>query len=240
MKDPYSVLGISRDASADDIKKAYRKLSRMYHPDSNVNNPNKDLAEEKFKQVQEAYECIMHEREHGGNTYGSNTYGSNSSNGGGYYGGNQGSRSYDYGNDEFSGNRSYKHRTDDSPKMRVAINYIHTGQYAEALNMLDSMGIHERTARWYYVHARANQGMGNVINATEDAKMAMSMEPENQVYSDYYMELLNSGRWYSNMGTSYGRRRVPVSNCCTQLICLELVCNCLCCGNRNLLNFYCC
>ena len=59
MIDPYQVLGVSRSASDDEIKKAYRSLSRKYHPDANINNPNKDQAEEKFKQVQQAYDQIM-------------------------------------------------------------------------------------------------------------------------------------------------------------------------------------
>ena len=65
MLDPYSVLGVSRNATDEEIKKAYRKLSRKYHPDANINNPNKDQAEEKFKEVQQAYEQIMREREYG-------------------------------------------------------------------------------------------------------------------------------------------------------------------------------
>ena len=65
MLDPYSVLGVSRDASMDEIKKAYRKLSRKYHPDANINNPKKDEAEAKFKEVQQAYQQIMDEREKG-------------------------------------------------------------------------------------------------------------------------------------------------------------------------------
>lgn len=65
MLDPYSVLGVSRDASMDEIKKAYRKLSRKYHPDANINNPNKEQAEEMFKQVQQAYDQIVREREQG-------------------------------------------------------------------------------------------------------------------------------------------------------------------------------
>ena len=58
MFDPYQVLGISRGASDDEIKKAYRSLSRKYHPDANMNKPNKAQAEEKFKQVQQAYDQI--------------------------------------------------------------------------------------------------------------------------------------------------------------------------------------
>ena len=65
MTDPYSVLGVPRSASDEEIKKAYRTLSRKYHPDANINNPNKDRAEEMFKQVQQAYSQIMKEREAG-------------------------------------------------------------------------------------------------------------------------------------------------------------------------------
>ena len=59
MQDPYSILGVSRNASDEEIKKAYRKLSRIYHPDANINNPNKDQAEAKFKEIQQAYQQIM-------------------------------------------------------------------------------------------------------------------------------------------------------------------------------------
>ena len=59
MKNPYDVLGVPQNASEDEIKKAYRKLSRTYHPDANINNPNKAEAEEKFKEIQQAYQQIM-------------------------------------------------------------------------------------------------------------------------------------------------------------------------------------
>ena len=63
MTDPYSVLGVSRDATDEEIKKAYRTLSRKYHPDANINNPNKDKAEEMFKTIQQAYNQIMKEKQ---------------------------------------------------------------------------------------------------------------------------------------------------------------------------------
>ena len=76
-KNPYDVLGVSPSASDDEIKKAYRDLTRKYHPDANVDNPLADLAEEKFKEVQEAYDTIMHERSSGSS--GSYSYGGSSS-----------------------------------------------------------------------------------------------------------------------------------------------------------------
>ncbi len=65
MTDPYHVLGVSQDASDEEIKKAYRALSRKYHPDANINNPLKEEAEVKFKEVQQAYQQIMDERSRG-------------------------------------------------------------------------------------------------------------------------------------------------------------------------------
>lgn len=69
VNNPYEVLGVPKNASNDEIKKAYRQLCKKYHPDSYVDNPLADLAEEKFKEVQAAYEQIMKEREGSGYTY---------------------------------------------------------------------------------------------------------------------------------------------------------------------------
>lgn len=89
--DPYQVLGVDPSATDDEVKKAYRTLSRRYHPDANVNNPDKEAAEERFKQIQAAYDTIMKQRQQGysgysygtgqgsagpgGNPFGSGAYG---------------------------------------------------------------------------------------------------------------------------------------------------------------------
>ena len=77
VNNPYDILGVPRTASNDEVKKAYRQLCKKYHPDSHVNNPLADLAEEKFKEVQAAYDQIMKDRE-GGYSYsasGTQSYG---------------------------------------------------------------------------------------------------------------------------------------------------------------------
>lgn len=82
MKDPYEVLGLKRGASKDEVKTAYRKLAKKYHPDMNINNPLKDLAEEKFIEVQNAYDQIMNNQanNYSGSSYsGSNSYNSGNS-----------------------------------------------------------------------------------------------------------------------------------------------------------------
>jgi len=67
MNDPYSILGVSPKASDEEVKKAYRELARKYHPDNYHDNPLSDLAQEKMKEVNEAYNSILKMREGGGN-----------------------------------------------------------------------------------------------------------------------------------------------------------------------------
>ena len=127
-KNPYDVLGVSQNASDDEIKKAYRDLTRKYHPDANVNNPLADLAEEKFKEVQEAYDTIMNERasgssgSSGGYSYGNGSYGGNS-----------------YGNGSSGGSYGGSYGAQADPRLQAAANYINSRRYREALNTLDQV-----------------------------------------------------------------------------------------------------
>lgn len=79
MNDPYAVLGVSRNATDKEIKDAYRELARKYHPDNYADNPLSDLADEKMKEINEAYDAVMSERR-GSNSGSYNAYSSTSSN----------------------------------------------------------------------------------------------------------------------------------------------------------------
>jgi len=210
MTDPYRVLGVDRNASEEEIKKAYRKLSRIYHPDANVNNPNKDQAEAKFKEVQQAYDQIIKEREQGYSSYG---YGYNQGGFGGFGGYQNSSQNYE--------------QDEENIRLNAAANYINSGHFREAMNVLNN--ISSRGARWHYLCAAANAGLGNNIEAKAHAREAVNMEPNNVYYRQLLNQMEMGGNWYETMGQGYGR---PVQNdMCMKLCMMNLFLNC-CCGGR--------
>ncbi len=228
MKDPYKVLGISHDADMDEIKKQYRKLGRLYHPDANINNPNKDEAEEKFKEIQAAYHQIVKDRERG------------------YTGGyderetNDRSASYNdpfgfgfggFGFGGFNGygsgrNDSYSNGTD---YVAAAANYIAAGRYMEALNALSNVASDDRSADWYYYSAMANLGTGNNVAALEHAKTASRMNPNDPKIVRLLDAIESGGRWYGGRRADYGDFSGFGKVCC---YCLALQC---CTGGSGLL-----
>ena len=247
MTDPYQTLGVQRGASDEEIKKAYRSLSRKYHPDANINNPDKAQAEAKFKEIQQAYQLIMKEKSGGGaGNYGQSSYRQSSY---GYYGTGQNSSGqsgqnaygsggyYDFNFEDifgFGGYRGYQGQgkvypdRDESAHLKAAANYINSGYYQEALNVLNN--IPEKNARWYYYSAIANSGTGNNVTAMEHAKKAASMAPERQEYQQLVSTLAGGGSWYQNQQAQYGAQQPMDMNCdCVKLCGALIVCN-MCCG----------
>ena len=209
-KNPYDVLGVSPSASDDEIKKAYRELTRKYHPDANVDNPLADLAEEKFKEVQEAYDTIMHERasgSSGGYSYGGSSSGS--------------SGSYSYGGSSSQGGAP-------DPRLQAAVNYINSRRFREALNTLDQ--VPDRSALWYYLSGCANAGLGNNVLARDHAAQAVNMEPNNPQYRQLLNQLDFSTRRYqsSPYGSGYGSgSSCGTGNMCCDLFIADQLCECM-------------
>lgn len=210
MFDPYSILEVSRDATDEEIKKAYRRLSRKYHPDANINNPNKEQAEEKFKQIQQAYDQIMKEREYG-SSYGGNAYGG--------FGG--------YGGQSSSG-----YQDEEAIRRQAAANYIQNGHYQEAMNVLSSL--QQRNGQWFYLSAMANMGSGNNVNALNHIREAVRLEPDNMQYRMQLQRMEGGGTWYQEQQNPFGGMPMAGDNLCMKLCLANMVCN-LCCPGSHIL-----
>ena len=177
--DPYKVLGVSPGASDEEIKQAYRRLAKQYHPDRNPGDP---VAAQKMQEVNAAYEQIKNpaaSRQTGQGSYG--------------YGG--------YGYDPFGGAWRQRSYTGDQYQ-QAAEQYIRFGRYQDALNALSSST--EKNARWYYLSALANDGVGNQVTALEHIKRAVSMEPDNMEYLQTLEDIQNGGAAYRRHAGGFG------------------------------------
>ena len=199
---PYEVLGVSRNANIEEIKRAYRELSRKYHPDSYIGNPLSSLAEEKFKQVQEAYDAIMREKNNG-YSYTNSYNNTNPYNNTGYYGG-------------------------DTGEMAEVYNLLNRKSYSQALRILERM--RDRNARWYYLSAIAQVGLGNTMRGMEYATMAASMEPGNLEYQNLVNRLNFQSNRYTSIRNNYrgGRSTLDdATNMLCNLWCADTLCECM-------------
>ena len=238
MRDPYEVLGIQRGATDEEIKKAYRAKCKRWHPDLNPNDPT---AEEHFKEVQAAYDAITkgdtgpqmnggYGQQSYGNPYGGYQQGYNQQNG--YY--NNGFGDFDgfdpfgFGFGGFQQQSGASYSNSDSPEMQAARNFISSGRYAEARRVLD--GMNNRSARWYYLSSLANQGLGHSIDALQDARRAVQLDPNNTEYQMHLRRLQNPGQTYRTQ-TTYAQPG-GLMRWCWSMILLNLLCNCCCGGGR--------
>ncbi len=211
--DPYKVLGVSYNASEDEIKKAYRNLSRKYHPDANVGKPNQKEYEEKFKEVQQAYNIIMDQKQGKNRAQG---YAED------FWGfGGQG-----FGSQGFAGQR--QNETKDSQYIRSAVNYIQNGYYREGLNVLEQ--VRDRDGQWYYYSALANYKVGNNAIALDHARAACALEPDNFYYANLLNHLQGGEVRYQQRSSQYGGNpSMAGNNYCGQMCGTCLLMN-LCCG----------
>ena len=207
MKDPYEVLGVSRNASEEEIKKAYKELVQKFHPDKYAGNPLEDLAQEKMKEVNEAYDALTKGK--GNTSYGSTGFsgGSSDNYSGGYSGG-------------YSGN---------SVVFAEVRRLIGIGQLQEAENVLNGIGNH--TAEWYYLKGVIALRRGWMDEAQQNFRIAVSMDPTNADYQSAFRSASGGGAYsYRQQRQTNNQSGIDCCDVCTAFMCLDCMCDiCRCC-----------
>ncbi|MGN1014201.1 MAG: DnaJ domain-containing protein [Butyricicoccus sp.] len=204
--DPYKVLGISSNATDDEVKKAYRELARKYHPDNYIDNPLADLAQEKMQQVNDAYDTIMKERKNGGSSSGAYQQGSyqNTST---YQGG------YGYAGNSYQGANANIYN-----QVRNAINVGNVSMAEELLNRAS-----ERDAEWHYLRSNVCYRKGWFDEAMQEINQACAMDPNNFSYQRMKQMISQSSQY----GGYRPNQNTDGMDCCTQALCLSCLCDCM-------------
>ena len=209
MTDPYKVLQVAQSATDEEIKDAYRKLAKKYHPDQYSDSPLKDLADEKMKEINDAYDTITSRRKGGragmaGGGYGSSYAGGyNPVNGGGSESGGSG--------------------------FRDVRSYISSGRIAEAEQILNGVPQDRRDAEWYFLKGSVLYRRGWVEEAKEHFTRACQIDPRNPEYAAALNQVMNRGQGVYggyNPNMNVGNQCGPL-DLCASLMCTSCCCNCM-------------
>ena len=204
MTDPYQVLGVSPNASDEEIKKAYRQLAMKYHPDNYADNPLSELAEEKMKRINEAYDQIQKERQSGSS-------------------GHTSSSGYSYGSStSYSSSSEYN-------DVRYKIN---NRDFSGAETILNNVPTERRGAEWNFLMGCVCVGKNNVFDAQKYIDQAVYMDPNNTEYRAMQSRIRNSGAYRTTYGDTgyntspFGQSGTNCDMCdvCSLIMCLDCLC----------------
>ena len=201
MKDPYTILGVKRDASDDEIKRAYRALVRKYHPDNYADdNPLKELATEKMQEVNEAYDEIQRLRQSGG------------------------SSSSDSGYNSYSGSSYGPYAS-----IRMSLNSRRFGEAERALMAISEIDRVAEWHYLYSIvlmqKGRVNDAMRELETACAMDPGNMEYQKAKEMFNTQTRGY--GSTYYGGMGRPYRSSSDDACNCCMNLMCLDCLCECL-------------
>ena len=249
-RDPFSVLGVSPSATEDEIKTAYRRLAKQYHPDL---NPGDQFAEAKMKEINEAYTEAIRLKKAGETwrpdmereRYGERPYGNDQNSYGQPFGSYQ--QYGQWSQDPFSsynefnpfeqffrsaGSQATPFRTRNyfNPELKTVEQHLLAQRFHDALNLLNRIPQHG--ADWHALYARADIGLGNRISALDHARKAVQMAPDDEDYQ-LLLRAVESGRrqYERTRQNGYDFRSAVCSNPFVSCCAVNLLCNC-CLGGR--------
>lgn len=218
MRDPYQVLGVSREASEQEVTAAYRRLAKKYHPDL---NPGDENAQKRMAEINVAYEEIKsgkaryqdYSRPQGSRQ----TY-----QGYGGYGGFQGFNPFE----EFARRSQQTQERERADGFDPVRRYMNAMRYSEALYALSQ--IPNRTAEWYYLSAVANFNIGNRVAAMNQIDEAVRMEPSNYLYLQTQAQIQGNAGQYARRSQMFGMPNLSSLNTlCIGLCLARLCCRCV-------------
>ena len=216
MTDPYQVLGVSPSATDEQIKNAYRELARKYHPDNYANNPLADLAQEKMKEINEAYDQIQRQRKQQQSSRSGQGYSQGGYSQSGYSRGYAGQRSYAGGGSQFADIRQL----------------LNANRVSDAEELLEGIPQSRRDAEWYFLRGRVFYVRGWLDQAYNYYVRANQMSPGNAEYQTALNQLMwqrNTGRPAGGYGDYRNVQTGGASGCdmCMGLTCAEACCECM-------------
>ncbi|MDD5952876.1 MAG: DnaJ domain-containing protein [Oscillospiraceae bacterium] len=209
MTDPYKILEISPNATDEEVKEAYRKMAKKYHPDNYAGSPLADLANEKMKEVNEAYDQIISQRKQAKN-------GGQSGNAGGY-------SAYGYGTG-YTGSSSSSNSSFTDVR-----NLINNNRIADAEQILNGVPQDQRNAEWYFLKGTVLYKRGWMDEAYQHFSAAVQMDPNNMEYRMAFNQVSNqrNGAYGGyNPGMQQNRSGCGACDVCSSLMCADCCCEC--------------
>ncbi len=205
MKDPYEILGVSPNASLDQVKESYRALAKKYHPDNYADSPLRDLAEEKMSEVNAAYDMVVNDIKRRGQNTG-----------------------YQSQNQYQANNGPYGQQNNPLSDVRRMFS---VGQISQAEELLEGIPMQRRDAEWYYLRGMAYYRRGWFDDALNHFNTACNLNPTNLEYRQAFSQAsrysnVNYGNIYRQQQTRPTGGDCDFCDICSGLLCADCCCEC--------------